>query len=107
MIEPKETDYERRLRKRVILINSIFVLFIFACPFIVDQVARLPYENRVSIPRETKMAQGEFTKAEATECVIALNEIMKAFPKSKIGEFVGHFNDVFLFLSTCQRELKE
>lgn len=43
------------------------------------------------------MAQGEFTKEEAKECHDALDEVMKAFPKSKVGEFVGHFNDRCLY----------
>ena len=50
------------------------------------------------------MGQGDFTKEEAKESTEALDEIMKAFPKSKAMEFIGHFNDIFLFLGSCQRE---
>lgn len=41
------------------------------------------------------MAQGQFTKEEAKETENALNEVMRAFPKGKLGEFLGHFNDIF------------
>ncbi len=50
------------------------------------------------------MTQGKFSKEEAQESKDALEEIMKAMPKSKVGEFVGHFNDIFLFLGACIRE---
>ena len=50
------------------------------------------------------MTQGKFSKEEAKECHEALDEVMKAFPKSKAGEFIGHFNDIFLFLNACIRE---
>ena len=48
------------------------------------------------------MAQGEFTKEEAKSVNEALNEIMKAFPKKKAMEFIGHFNDIFLFLAAAE-----
>jgi len=51
------------------------------------------------------MTQGKLSKEEAKSCSEALDEIMKAMPKSKVGDFIGHFNDLFLFLSACQREL--
>ncbi len=51
------------------------------------------------------MAQGEFTKQEAGECVKALNEIMtQAVTKKKTIEFIGHFNDLFLFLSAAKEQ---
>ena len=50
------------------------------------------------------MTQGKFSKEEAKSCHEALDEVMKAFPKSKVGEFVGHFNDIFLFLDVCINE---
>lgn len=49
------------------------------------------------------MTQGEFTKEEATETEKALEELMKAIPKSKLPEFIGHFNDIFLFLSAAKK----
>jgi hypothetical protein len=48
------------------------------------------------------MAQGEFTKQEAESTIEAVNEVMKAMPKSKIGAFLGHFNDIFLFLGAAK-----
>ena len=50
------------------------------------------------------MTQGKFSKEEAQESIDAVTEIMKAFPKSKVGEFVGHFNDVLLFLDSAKKE---
>ena len=51
------------------------------------------------------MAQGQATKEKAVSCKEAISEIAKAFPKSKVGEFIGHFNDVLLFLSACEKVL--
>lgn len=49
------------------------------------------------------MAQGEFTKEEAAETKKAVEEVMKAFPKAAFfAEFIGHFNDIFLFLSAAE-----
>lgn len=48
------------------------------------------------------MTQGKFSKEEAASCREALDEIMKAFPKTKVGEFVGPFNDLFLFLKAAK-----
>jgi len=48
------------------------------------------------------MTQGKFSKEETTSCEEALNEIMKAMPKSKAGEFIGHFNDIFLYLTAAK-----
>ena len=47
------------------------------------------------------MTQGKFSREEAESCREALDEVMKAFPKSKVGEFAGHFNDIFLFLGAA------
>jgi hypothetical protein len=49
------------------------------------------------------MAQGEFTKEEATATEEAVNEIMKAMPKTKCADFFGHFNDIFLFLRAAKK----
>lgn len=49
------------------------------------------------------MAQGEFTKEEAQASEVALNEIMEALPKKKTLEFLGHFNDIFLFLTAAKK----
>jgi hypothetical protein len=49
------------------------------------------------------MAQGDFTKENATNAYDAVTEIMGAMPKSKAAQFIGHFNDVLLFLGACKR----
>jgi hypothetical protein len=49
------------------------------------------------------MAQGQFTKREARNVREALQEILDALPKSKQLEFLGHFNDLFLFLDAAEK----
>lgn len=49
------------------------------------------------------MTQGKFSKEEATVCRESLKEIMDAFPKKKILDFFGHFNDLDLFLMAAQK----
>ncbi len=49
------------------------------------------------------MAQGEFTKEEAKATEQAVDEVMRAMPKKKLGEFMGHFNDIFLFIAAAGR----
>lgn len=49
------------------------------------------------------MAQGEFTKEEATETIKAVGELIEAIPKSKRMNFIGHANDIFLFLDAAKR----
>ena len=51
------------------------------------------------------MTQGRLSKEEAESCREALDEIMGAMPKNKLIQFVGHFNDIFLFLEAGKREL--
>ncbi len=48
-----------------------------------------------------------FNKEEAENCREALDEIMKAMPKTKAGEFIGHFNDIFLFLNAAKEAAPE
>ena len=48
------------------------------------------------------MTQGKFSKEECKSCEEALREIMKALPKSKSMDFIGHFNDIFLFLTAAK-----
>jgi hypothetical protein len=52
------------------------------------------------------MAQGEFTKEECNAANEALTEVMEAFPKSKALYFIGHFNDIFLFLSAVKKHIE-
>jgi hypothetical protein len=53
------------------------------------------------------MAQGDFTKSEAKETLKALNEMFNAIPKSKRMEFIGHLNDISLFLEAAARAAKK
>lgn len=53
------------------------------------------------------MAQGEFTKDEAKETVKAFEEIFNAIPKKKQMEFIGHANDIYLFLSAAEKAAPE
>ena len=52
------------------------------------------------------MAQGDFTKAEATETMKAVEELFNAVAKSKRVEYFGHLNDIMLFLEAAKREAK-
>lgn len=54
-----------------------------------------------------EMAQGEFTKEEARETKKAVEEIFEAIPKSKRLNYIGHLNDVMLFLEACVRNIPE
>ncbi len=53
------------------------------------------------------MAQGDFTKEEARQTKQAVDEIFTALPKSRKLDFVGHLNDVFLFLEAAERNAPE
>lgn len=48
------------------------------------------------------MAKGEFTKEEAAATEQAFEEVFEAIPRSKRGAFLGHANDVFLFLHAAK-----
>ena len=62
-------------------------------------------KKEVKPKKEEKMTQGKASKEEAASCSEALDEIMKALPKSKATELIGHFNDLFLFLSAAEKVL--
>ena len=49
------------------------------------------------------MAQGEFTKEEADATTEAIDELFKALSKAKQREFVGHLNDISLFISAAKQ----
>jgi len=49
------------------------------------------------------MAQGQFTKEEAAETVNAVEELFDAVPKSRRPHFVGHLNDILLFLDAAKK----
>ena len=53
------------------------------------------------------MSQGKATKQEAAETIKAFKEVLDAIPKSKQLDFIGHANDMYLFLEAAQRVLPE
>jgi len=53
------------------------------------------------------MAQGDFTKEEAQSVIDATKEVFEALPKRLIGEYIGHFNDIFLFLEAAKKNAPE
>lgn len=48
------------------------------------------------------MAQGQFTKEEAVATIEAVDELFKALPRTKQGNYIGHLNDIFLFLEKAK-----
>lgn len=48
------------------------------------------------------MAQGEFTKEEATQTEQAVNEMYEALSKPKQKEYFGHLNDIYQFISAAK-----
>lgn len=48
------------------------------------------------------MAQGEFTQEEAQMVLDAVNDMFEAIPKSKRVQFLGHLNDISLFLEAAK-----
>lgn len=51
--------------------------------------------------------QGKFCKAEAKHVTEGMNEVLKALPRAKKMEFLGHFNDLFLFLAAAEKAAPE
>lgn len=49
------------------------------------------------------MAQGRFTKEEAEHVNKALNELFEAVPKTRRMDFLGHLNDIALFLGAAKQ----
>jgi hypothetical protein len=49
------------------------------------------------------VAQGDFTKEEADQTIKAIDELFEAIPKSKRMGFLGHLNDVSLFVEAAKR----
>ena len=48
------------------------------------------------------MAQGRFTKEEATKMRVAVKEMFEALSESKQREHILHFNDIVLFLAAAR-----
>jgi hypothetical protein len=53
------------------------------------------------------MAQGEFTKEEAASTLLAVDEMFKGLPKTKRFGFLGHLNDICLFLEAAKKAAPE
>lgn len=53
------------------------------------------------------MAQGEFTKEEADAIVEAVEEMFEGLTRLKQQDFVGHLNDIMLFLGAARRNAPE
>ena len=53
------------------------------------------------------MAQGEFTKECLKDVQEAFEDLVKGIPKSKLPNYIGHLNDIYLFFSACERELNK
>lgn len=49
--------------------------------------------------------QGALVKENAQDCLEALSEMFEAIPKKKRNEYLGHLNDISLFLERAKREL--
>jgi hypothetical protein len=49
------------------------------------------------------LTQGRFTKEEADETVKAINEMFEAIPKTRRMEYLGHLNDISLFIGAAKR----
>jgi len=49
------------------------------------------------------MAQGDFTKEEAKRAREAVNEMFNALTRNKKMEYLGHLNDILLFLEAAGR----
>lgn len=53
------------------------------------------------------MAQGQFTKQEAQNIIETFKEVFDAISLKKRPNYLGHANDVFLFLEAAQRAAPE
>ena len=53
------------------------------------------------------MGQSRFTKQEAEETVKAVEEMFNAIPKSRRMEYLGHYNDILLFIEAAKQAAPE
>ncbi len=53
------------------------------------------------------MSQGQFTKQEADATEEAVKELFEALSKPKQREFLGHLNDIALFISAAKKAAPE
>lgn len=54
-----------------------------------------------------EMAQGEFTEEEAQRIREVVEEMFKGIPKTRQIGYVGHLNDVLLFVSAAEKQMDE
>lgn len=54
-----------------------------------------------------EMTQGEFTKEEGKATLEAVDEMFKAIPKTRAMGYIGHLNDICLFLEAAIRNAPE
>lgn len=53
------------------------------------------------------MAQGEFTKVEAQQTTDTFKKVFDALTRQKQMDFLGHANDIYLFLDAAKRAAPE
>lgn len=53
------------------------------------------------------MAQGEFTKEEAQRIREASEDMFNGLPKSRRMDYLGHLNDILLFIDAAQKTMKK
>lgn len=49
------------------------------------------------------MAQGQFTKEEAKETISAVEEMYNGLSQRNKGEYLGHLNDILLFIAAAEK----
>lgn len=49
------------------------------------------------------MAQGEFTKEEADRTKEAVEDMFKGIPKTRQMNYIGHLNDILLFVEAAKK----
>jgi len=53
------------------------------------------------------MAQTDFTKENVQHAKVVLDELFEAIPKSKRINYLGHLNDIALFLESAERVISK
>lgn len=49
------------------------------------------------------MSQGQFTKEEAVHVLDTIDDLFKGLPKNKKLDYLGHLNDICLFLEAAKK----
>ena len=53
------------------------------------------------------MAQGEFTKEEAARMREAVDDLFNGLPKSRRFGYIGHLNDILLFIGAAEKTMQD